>query len=63
MDTRSKNRKISYYAKKYWTARDADFQHYTAYAIAQDMKKAGICKYDMDCYRKLLAGVEKKYRG
>ena len=61
MDTRSK-RKINYYAKKYWTGRDADNIHYTAYSVAQDMKRAGICKYDMDCYRLLLKGIERKYR-
>lgn len=34
----------------------------TAFAIAQKMKKAGICNYDMDCYRQLLTAVTKKYR-
>ena len=58
METRAKNRKVSYYAKKYWQANGKP----TAYAIAQEMKKAGICKYDMDCYRVLLKGVEKQFR-
>jgi len=42
--------------KKYWSGTDSQ------YAIAQEMKKKGLCKHDMDCYRKLLQGVEKVYR-
>lgn len=62
MDTRQRDRKINYYAKKYWTGRDNDYKRYSAYSIAQDMKKAEVCKHDMDCYRLLLKGVERQFR-
>lgn len=58
----STKRKVNYYAKKYWTLRDDNNIPYSTYAIAQQMKKAGICKYDMDCYRVLLKAVERQYR-
>lgn len=62
MDTKQKDRKIKYYAKKYWRGRDLNNEHHSAYAIAQDMKKANVCKHDMDCYRLLLKGVQQVYR-
>ena len=62
MDIRQRDRKIKYYSKKYWTSRDGNGVRLSAYSIAQDMKKAEICKHDMDCYRLLLKGVERVYR-
>lgn len=56
------DRKLRYYADKYWNGRDHKWKRFTAFRVAQQMKKAGVCKHDMDCYRLLLKGVTKLYR-
>lgn len=62
LDKKQQKEKINQFAKKYWSGVTVTKDKVTAYRIAQEMKNEGLCKYDMDCYRKLLSGVERLYR-
>lgn len=56
------NDNLEKHTKEYWEGIDTKGNKHSAYSTVQKMKKDNICKYDMDCYRKLLTCATKMYR-